>query len=270
MVASINTEDVIFILRECAAKIIMPLHGALEEHHIQKKGGDPNNLVTIADQQSEEFLTQKLMDLLPGSVVVGEEAVEDDPSILKLLEDPENIVWVIDPVDGTGNFSRGDETFCVLVALVADGKTQMGFIYDPSKDSIAHAIRGEGAYLDGKQIQIDQSVEIDDKPGYVAMRNFQRHGHGNTQTLRCSGLEYYRMSTGDALFSIYGRTKPWDHLAGTLIFQEAGGIVKRWDGSEYLPGNNNGGLISAVNEKIWQTVKDAIPEKALNRIIPKP
>ena len=86
--------------------------------------------------------------------------------------------------------------------------------------------------------------------------------------LRCSGLEYFRMVKGEASFSLYSRMKPWDHLAGSFFVQESGGYVRKWDGSEYRPADREGGLITAVNQAVWQSVRNSIPQKKIEKYSP--
>lgn len=266
MATSIDPEKVNEVLRECARDIILPYHGALEDHHVERKNDATNSKVTIADKESEEFLTEKLQALLPGSYVVGEEAAEENPEILDYLNDPEKAVWVIDPIDGTSNYARGDDTFCVIVALVADGKTQMGWIYDVRNDSMAFAQKGQGTFIDGQKTEIDPQVEREGSTGYAGYSFMDQVKNITLETLRCSGLEYTRIAKGEAVFSIYRMMKPWDHLAGTLLVEEAGGYVRKWGGSAYDPHDRTGGIISASNQEIWQEVRDLIPQKSLEKM----
>src|SRR5262249_10982747 len=115
---------------------------------IASKGpGDP---VTVADREAEAALAAGLTGLLPGSSVVGEEAVSSDPSLRDRLRLPGE-VWLVDPIDGTANFAAGREPFAVPVALLRDPVTVAGWILDPVNGSIAVAELGSGASLDGQR-----------------------------------------------------------------------------------------------------------------------
>lgn len=265
MAASINPEDIAALLRECARKHILPYHGALEDHHKSFKGGNPQNEVTIADHESEAFLTRELMKIMPGSEVVGEEAAEDRPEILEIIKDPGKAVWVIDPIDGTSNFARGSSTYCVMVALLINGETQMGWIYDVSNDSMAFAQKGKGAYINGQHLDLRNGKTQDNPTGYAGYRYAQKFSHITVRTLRCAGHEYLKVAQGHAEFNLYAEMKPWDHLAGALLVKEAGGCVRKWDGSPYRPGDMSGGLIAARNAKTWQGIRDLIPQNVLKK-----
>ncbi|CAM5342367.1 Inositol monophosphatase OS=Streptomyces alboniger OX=132473 GN=CP975_29850 PE=4 SV=1 [Streptomyces alboniger] len=108
-------------------------------------------MVTVADRRAEERLTTDLAALLPGSVVVGEEAVHADPKIYEAISG-EAPVWIVDPVDGTRQFVRGDPGFCMLVALAVGGEVQASWTYAPALDEFAVAVRGEGAWLDSRRL----------------------------------------------------------------------------------------------------------------------
>src|SRR5262245_63225070 len=98
----------------------MPRFGKLEPGDVSSKA--PGEPVTVADREAESALAAGLTALRPGSVVVGEEAVSADPSLLGRLRQPGE-VWVIDPIDGTANFAAGREPFALMVALLRDTVT---------------------------------------------------------------------------------------------------------------------------------------------------
>ncbi|MEC7029543.1 MAG: inositol monophosphatase [Pseudomonadota bacterium] len=256
MVAASDRQKVEDIIKACARLYVMPHFRQLKEEHISFKNDDPNNPVTIADEQSEIYLESKLTDLIRGSLVVGEENVEKTPEVLEYLRDPHNVVWVIDPIDGTRNFKDGDETFCIIVALVAHGETQLGWIYNPNTDTMAFAAKGEGFYINGEKVELDSTAKLEGgATGYTRSKYASKLEGVDVESLGCSGLEYVRIASGEALFSLYGYMKPWDHLAGTLMVQEAGGYVRKFMGSGYNPYDQKGGLISANSEDTWRTVK---------------
>lgn len=107
------------IIREVARTEILPRFGRLTAADISEK--NPGDLVTVADRAAEEALTRRLTGLLPGSLVVGEEAVAGDPGVLARLAGPEP-VWIIDPIDGTHNYATDNPRFTTLVALAQGGR----------------------------------------------------------------------------------------------------------------------------------------------------
>ena len=139
------------LIVQVAAEEIMPRYAKLAAGDVREKG--PGDLVTIADEAAEHRLTPALIQLLPGSVVVGEEAAAADPSVIDRLDggDP---VWVIDPVDGTANFAAAKGDFGVMVSLIQGGRTLAAWIYDPRHEHMATAELGGGAWLDGVRMQV--------------------------------------------------------------------------------------------------------------------
>src|SRR5260370_1099123 len=124
-----DPEKVAEHIRETAQAEILPRFRLMRRADIREKG--PGDFVTLADLEAERQLTQRLGGLLPGSVVLGEEAASQDRGRFALLAG-EAPVWVIDPVDGTANFARGQPGFAVIVALIERGAARA--VVDGSRD----------------------------------------------------------------------------------------------------------------------------------------
>jgi fructose-1,6-bisphosphatase/inositol monophosphatase family enzyme len=147
----VDIESVVGIIETVAAVEIVPRFRRLGEADVSQKGpGDP---VTVADRTTEQRLSEALQKLMPGSVVVGEEAVAADPSILGAL-DGQAPVWIIDPIDGTRNFVAGDPHFSTLVALACGGELIASWTHAPLLDATATALVGHGAWLNGERIRV--------------------------------------------------------------------------------------------------------------------
>lgn len=218
-------------VREVVAAEVVPRWRRLAEPDIAQKHG-PHDLVTTADRRAEQALTERLPELLPGSVVVGEEAVSDDPSLLELLGG-DAPVWVIDPVDGTAAFVRGDTGFSTLVSLVRGGLPVASWTYAPQLGLFATARRGGGAYLDGERLRTAGDREplrlwisnpvFRDEEERAALGRLEAAG---VQTVPCTtsaGLAYLEVARGLADGVAFFWEAPWDHSAGLLLVCEAGG-----------------------------------------------
>jgi fructose-1,6-bisphosphatase/inositol monophosphatase family enzyme len=251
------------LLREAASRAILPLFRRLGDADVAEKA--PGELVTVADRRSEEIIDAGLRRILPGSVVVGEEQAAADPSVLDLLRDPAE-VWVVDPLDGTANFAAGRQPFAVMVALRRAGSTRIGWILDPITDTLLVGQAGGGAYRDGLAVRTSPDpLEPEALRGAAptrflpaTLRERIREGGrrlgGLLPGLHCAGREYADILAGHQHFALFWRTLPWDHLPGALLLQEAGGVVRRLDGSAYDPTDGRSGLLAAANEQIWRTV----------------
>jgi fructose-1,6-bisphosphatase/inositol monophosphatase family enzyme len=260
-------DQVADLIREVAATVVLPRFRHLAEGDVQQKS--PGDLVTVADQESELALTRGLTALLPGSVVVGEEAVAADPDVLRRVGDA-GAVWIVDPIDGTNNFAAGKTPFAVMVALSRGGDLVASWILDVVGDHLTLAEAGSGAYRDGVRVK----TRTDDPGaaalcGVVAQRylppplrsvaaaNAHRLGEV-TPGHHCAGYEYPAVATDEQQFALFWRILPWDHAPGVLIIREAGGAVRHLDGSEYHPTAREHGLLVAPNEDVWRTVRDTL------------
>jgi fructose-1,6-bisphosphatase/inositol monophosphatase family enzyme len=260
-------DQVADLMREVAATVVLPRFRHLRESEVHVKS--PGDVVTVADQEAERALTIGLTGLLPGSGVVGEEAVAADPAILSHVGD-RGAVWIIDPVDGTNNFAAGKTPFAVMVALLRDGEPAASWILDVVDDRMTVAEAGSGAYIDGVRVKTRT-----DNPGAAALHGVVAHkylpaglraqssanGHrlgGVTAGQHCAGYEYPAVATDEQQFALFWRILPWDHLPGTLILREAGGTILHLDGSDYHPTDSERGLLVAPNPEIWETVSTTL------------
>lgn len=255
------------LIREVAQTIVLPRFRKLAADEVHQKS--PGDLVTVADQESERALTRGLTALLPGSVVVGEEAVADDPSVRDRIGAGGD-VWIVDPVDGTNNFAAGKAPFCVMVALVRDGETVAGWILDVVEDRLTTAELGAGAFRDGVRLKTRADAPAAaELHGVISRKYLPEHlrdqvdAHGGalggyTTGRHCAGYEYPAIVTDEQQFGLFWRIQPWDHAPGTLIVREAGGAARHLDGSDYQPVNRRRGLLVAANEEIWQTVQTSL------------
>jgi fructose-1,6-bisphosphatase/inositol monophosphatase family enzyme len=260
-------DQVAELIREVAATIVLPRFRHLASDEIVQKA--PGDLVTVADRESEAALTRGLTALLPGSAVVGEEAVAADPRVLDRLNDG-GAVWIVDPVDGTNNFAAGKTPFAVMVALVRDGEPAASWILDPVGDHLTVAEAGSGAYRDGVRVK----TRTDD-PGAAALRgvvasrylpaHLREVATANAPALgevtngkHCAGYEYPAVALDEQQFALFWRILPWDHVPGSLIIREAGGAVLHFDGTPYRPTDSERGMLVAANDDIWRTVRDTL------------
>jgi fructose-1,6-bisphosphatase/inositol monophosphatase family enzyme len=248
------------VIAEAAAEAIMPRFKALGAGDVVEKS--PGEQVTLADQEAERLIARRLIDLLPGSRVVGEEASSEDASLLDRLD--EGDIWLVDPLDGTANFVVGSPDFAVMVALLRQGVTIASWIFQPATGLWALAERGGGAVLASKAVTLDaQPLHISDCRGSVLTRflpgdrkvALDLHRHRFAEILpgrRCSGVDYPSLAVAEQHFLSFWRVLPWDHAPGVLFIEEAGGFVANVDGSTYSPVVQTPGLIVARDKQTWR------------------
>jgi fructose-1,6-bisphosphatase/inositol monophosphatase family enzyme len=262
---------VIALLRDVAAAEILPRFKHLRAGDVRTKAG-PLDPVTVADEAAEKALTAGFNALFPGYDVLGEEAVSADVSRLKRLQSPGR-VWIIDPIDGTANFAAELPLFGVMAALVEEDRILAGFIYDPFGDDCAVALAGQGAWLiaqDGtrRPLRVAAPVPVNQMVGSMSwrfmpepLRSHVLHRLDRLAAVtdyRCAAHQYRMLAAGHCHVQLFRKLLPWDHAAGFLLHQEAGGYGRRFDGSAYAPSDIEGGLLLAPDQESWEALSEAL------------
>lgn len=255
------------LIAEVARTEIMSRFRRLTSASIFAKGAD--DVVTEADRASEAALSAALTDLLPGSVVVGEEGTAADPAMMERLSE-ERPVWVIDPLDGTANFVAGKERFCTLVALVQGGETQAGWIHAPTTGETTTVLRGQGAATDGAALApIADGLDLGAVEGRLTLRTSPpRYAEGLRRVAAalcrhpgpatCAGLDYLDIATGRCGLLIFRNLYPWDHAAGVLLIEELGGRAANLEGEPYVPVMKRGPMIAAASPGLWSQARELL------------
>ena len=258
-----EVESVAHLLRSGADKFLKPRFRSLAAQEAWEKA--PGELVTVADQECEEYLSAKLASLVPGSLVVGEEESSANPSVLSRLA-AEQPVWLLDPLDGTSAFASGSPDYAVMAALVLRGQVVLGVIHHPEYDRTYAAELGAGAYdiTNGNRLSVPaRTGELEGAvmkrfvPPEVRISIEQNEHHFDTLEPRttAAGFEYPAIARGDRDFMLYWRTLPWDHAPGALLLREAGGIAAHLNGSPYAAAGQHEGLLIATNRERWVAAK---------------
>ena len=226
-------------MRDAAIRAILPRWQSLTADQIDAKAAD--DVVTIADKEAELILAEGLAKILPEATIVGEEAAFADPALLDRLGN--TLCWIVDPLDGTNNFARGAPPFGVMVALAEAGETIAGWIYDPLSHRLIHAHRGGGAWLGEERVAARStganppiaaiSLVFMDQAKREAMKQHIAPHYTLVDIPRCAAEQYPRLVLGVNDCSIFERTLAWDHAAGVLFVNEAGGMAARPDGRPY-------------------------------------
>ena len=223
------------IAREAGALLM----GYFASHVTIEYKGDVD-LVTEADRASEKMIVERLRSRWPEHGIVGEEGARSAPGA--------DYRWYVDPLDGTTNFAHGYPVFCVSIGLVRnDEQLEVGVLYDPTRDEMFSAQRGQGATLNGKAIHVSQTKKLAESILGTGFPSHKRHKNPNIHfyhqiTLRSHGLRRAGSAALDLANVACGRydgfwefnLNPWDTAAGALLVQEAGGRVTRFDGSPFL------------------------------------
>lgn len=250
---------------------ILPRFRKLGEGAVREKTS-ALDLVTDADEQAEAAIRSAVAKAYPKAFFVGEESVEKDRSILTKIADADMAV-IVDPVDGTNNFAWGLPLFGVLLAVTLKGRTVGGLIYDPLGRDCTFGIAGEGAWQKAESGATHDLKASTAKPlnALVGVSSWYHMAEPTRTALtanfakvraafsyRCAAYEYRLMAAGHIDFAIYNKLMPWDHAAGVLIHQEAGGYSALLNGKPYSATVHEGGILLAPDKASWQALHEAL------------
>lgn len=199
------------------------------------------DLVTEADQASEKLITEDLSRLFPHHRVVAEEGTE------RITDS--DLLWYVDPLDGTTNYAHGYPCFAVSIGLCHQGEPLLGVVYNPVSEELFHAARGQGAFLNGESIRVSDTDELvksllatgfsyDIKKDIDFTAAVLKEFLVRVQGIRRDGsaaLDLCHAACGrfDGFWEL--KLQPWDTAAGALILREAGGKVTNFRGEPFRP-----------------------------------
>ena len=232
------------VIEECleVGEFIAREGSLFDRSRIEQKEGF-NNLVSYVDKKSEERLVSSLAKILPGSGFIGEEGTD--------IKGTNGYRWIIDPLDGTTNFTHGLPLFAISIGLALHDRVVLGIIYEVNKKEMFHTVEGGPAYCNEKEIRVSSInslkesllatgfpyYEFEKMEAYLnIIRNFLRHSHGVRRLgSAATDLAYVACGRFEGFFEY--NLNPWDVAAGAFLVQQAGGIVTDFKGgSNFLFG----------------------------------
>lgn len=240
-----------------ASKIIVRSFDRLDSKQITEK--THNDFVTEIDVLAQQEITKVIHKAYPNHAILGEEAFENENHTN--LNNGDDYLWIIDPIDGTSNYIHGHPHFAISIGIKYKNKLQHGLIYDPLREELFHATLGSGAYLNNKRIRVGKRKNLHGAMVSMGVSNKKEFDLKkylgiaskilpNVAGIRCSGsaaldLAYVASGRVDGLIEM--NLSPWDIAAGIVLVKEAGGAVIDFLGNEnYL---ENGSVV-AGNPKV--------------------
>lgn len=253
-------------VRQAGRDVILPRFRALAATEISEKTG-PNDLVTVADTEAEALVSRILARDWPEAQVLGEEGVAADATRRDAMGSADLAV-ILDPIDGTWNFAKGLAVFGTLLAVTRRGRPVYGLLYDPLCDDWVEAQEG-ATQLAGpggaRPLRTAAAKPVEELIGYAPfglMPTAQKRAallaslpYARVTSLRCCLHEYRMLAQGHVDFVLSTPVPhPWDHAAGVIATEGAGGVSRFLDGEAYTTTRRHGVLLSASCEAVWQQV----------------
>lgn len=204
------------------------------ERTLEHKGAI--DLVTDADTAAEEAILRMIRERFPDHAILAEESGAQGESEVR---------WIIDPLDGTTNYAHGIPQFAVTIACEVAGRVDVGVIYDPMRDELFSAVRGQGAFRNGERIAVSRIERVGDAVLCTGFPYWIHQEYEGPLALfgaylrRAQAVRRFGAAAIDLAWIACGRfdgffelgLKPWDVAAGVLLIEEAGGKVSHLDGS---------------------------------------
>ena len=206
---------------EKASKVIIRDFGELENLQVSKKG--PKDFVTKTDKRVEKILIEELTKSKKNYSFITEETG-------KILNENEDIFWIIDPIDGTTNFLHGIPHFAISLALKKEDKIIIGLIFDPIKNEIFYAEKDSGSYFNNNRIRVSNKSNIENCL-FASNNDGVKfiHPELNMRNTGCAALDLAYVGCGRLDGYFHNKINLWDIAAGILIIEEAGGKVNNID-----------------------------------------
>lgn len=232
-------EQVIAAARDVGRDEVMPRY--LKVAHQRKVDG---SLLTEADIAAQSALFERLFAIAPYPML-GEEMTEEAQQAI--WQQGDDGFWCVDPIDGTSNFVNGLPFFAVSIALVRQGRSVLGVVYDPHADEAFYAIAGGGAWMNGDPLPLKlppdtlnrciAGIDLKRIDRNLAGSLAREHPFASQRNLGASTLDWCYVAAGRLPIYLHGGQKMWDYAAGSLILREAGGAVCGLEGADFLAGD---------------------------------
>ena len=244
-----------------AAKILIRDFGEIENLQVSLKG--PGNFVTASDIKVEKILVEELQKARPTYSILSEEIGE--------INNDESFKWIIDPIDGTSNFLHGIPHFAISIGLEHDKEIICGIIYDPIKDEMFVAEKGNGAYVNNKRMRVSSRSKLKDciiftggprqnpkdkELFFVEYKNFSSIVKTPIRKMGSASLDIAYVAAGRCDGFWQRNLNYWDYAAGIILVKEAGGFVTDFKGNnKYIENETILATNSKINEEMIKVLK---------------
>ena len=259
----LSSANINVMVRACrkAAKTLIRDFGEIENLQVSLKG--PGDYVTASDKKVEKILIDELQKARPNYSILSEEIGE--------INNNESFKWIIDPIDGTSNFLHGIPHFAISIGLEHDKEIICGIIFDPIKDEMFTAEKGNGSYINNRRIRVSSRSKLEDciiftggpkresKVRELALKEYSNFSSKVLIPIRKLGsasLDMAYVAAGRCDGFWQRNLNYWDIAAGIILVKEAGGFVSDFDGeNEYIQNKTILATNSKINKEMIEVLK---------------
>ena len=259
----LSSANINILLKACrkAAKTLIRDFGEIEKLQVSLKG--PGDFVTASDKKVEKILIDELQKARPNYSILSEE--------IGLIKNDEEFKWIIDPIDGTANFLHGIPHFGISIGLEQNKEIICGIIYDPIKDEIFTAEKGNGAYLNNQRMRVSARSKLNNciiftggpkhnaKNRELALEEYKKFSSKVLIPIRKMGsasLDMAYVAAGRCDGFWQRNLNYWDIAAGIILVKESGGFVTDFNGNnEYIENKTILAANSRINEQMVEVLK---------------
>ena len=259
----LNSANINIMVKACrkASKILIRDFGEIENLQVSIKG--PGDFVTTSDKKVEKTIIDELLKARPDYSVLSEESGE--------INNDKSYKWIIDPIDGTANFLHGIPHFAISIGLEKDEEIICGIIYDPIKDEMFVAEKGNGSYLNNQRIRVSSRSKLEDciiftggpkkesEDRDLALKEYNNFSSKILIPIRKLGsaaLDMAYVAAGRCDGFWQRNLNYWDIAAGIILIKESGGFVTDFNGeNKYLKNKTILATNSKINKEMMEVLK---------------
>jgi len=259
----LSSANINVMVKTCrrAAKTLIRDFGEIENLQVSVKG--PGDFVTASDKKVEKIIIEELLKARPNYSILSEETGK--------ISNDESFKWIIDPIDGTSNFLHGIPHFAISIGLEHNKEIICGIIYDPIKDEMFTAEKGNGSYLNNQRIRVSARSKLKDclivtgglkrnqKERDLALKEYDKFSSSVDIPVRKMGsasldMAYVAAGRFDGMWQ--RNLNYWDIAAGIILIKEAGGFVTDFNGNDaYVEKKTILATNSRINKEMIEVLK---------------
>ena len=259
----LNSANINVMVKACrkASKILIRDFGEIENLQVSLKG--PGNFVTVSDKKVEKILIDELQKARPNYSILSEEIGQ--------INNDESFRWIIDPIDGTANFLHGIPHFAISVGLEKNKEIICGIIYDPIKDEMFVAEKGNGSYLNNQRIRVSARSKLENciiftggprqeaKDRELSLEEYKKFSsivHTPIRKMGSASLDMAYVAAGRCDGFWQRCLNYWDIAAGIILIKEAGGFVTDFNGNNtYIKNKTILATNSGINKEMIEVLR---------------